>query len=295
MFGTRLKDWYQTNFFMSKMIYYKTNEEIELIRKSCLLVCKALTHVAKNIRPGITGEQLDKEAEELIRDHGAIPGFKGYGANPFPNTLCISVNEGVVHGIPSKRPFESGDIVSVDCGTFMNDFYGDAAYSFAIGEVSSEVMDLLHVTKTSLYMGIEQVKIGNRIGDIGYAIQTYCESVHPYGVVRELVGHGLGRNLHEAPEVPNFGRRGKGIKMKEGLVIAIEPMINLGKREVRQADDGWTIISKDKKPSAHFEHTVAVRKEGVDILSNHEPIEQAIKENPNVQEVYLKKEASIQR
>ncbi len=275
------------------MIYYKTNEEIELIRKSCLLVCEALTHVAKNIKPGMTGEQLDREAEELIRDNGAIPGFKGYGANPFPNTLCISVNEGVVHGIPSKRPFESGDIVSVDCGTYMNEFYGDAAYSFAIGEIPDDVMELLHVTKTSLYKGIEQVKVGNRIGDIGYAIQNYCESANSYGVVRELVGHGLGKNLHEAPEVPNFGRRGKGIKMKEGLVIAIEPMINLGKKEVRQSDDGWTIISKDRKPSAHFEHTVAVKKEGVDILSNHEKIEAAIKENPHVREVHLRGEAAV--
>ncbi|MFK7808758.1 MAG: type I methionyl aminopeptidase [Saprospiraceae bacterium] len=274
------------------MIYYKTNEEIELIRKSCLLVCKALTHVAENIRPGITGAQLDKEAEELIRDHGAVPGFKGYGSPPFPSTLCISVNEGVVHGIPSKRPFESGDIVSVDCGTFMNGFYGDAAYSFALGEVSEDVMDLLHVTKTSLHKGIEQVKIGNRIGDIGFAIQQYCEVKHSYGVVRELVGHGLGQKLHEPPEVPNYGRRGKGIKMKEGLVIAIEPMINLGKKEVRQSDDGWTIISKDKKPSAHFEHTVAVRNEGVDILSNHEPIEAAISKNANVNEVRIKGEVT---
>jgi methionyl aminopeptidase len=277
------------------MIYYKTNEEIELIRKSCLLVCETLTHVAKSIRPGISGEQLDREAEQLIRDNGAIPGFKGYGANPFPNTLCISVNEGVVHGIPSKRPFEVGDVVSVDCGTFMNGFYGDAAYTFAIGEVSDEVMELLHVTKTALYKGIEQVKVGNRIGDIGFAIQHYCETVHPYGVVRELVGHGLGQKLHEPPEVPNFGRRGKGVKLKEGLVIAIEPMINMGKKEVRQADDGWTIITKDKHPSAHFEHTVAVKKEGVDILSDHTQIEAAIKANPYVQEVHIKKEVAVER
>jgi len=268
------------------MIYYKTDEEIEFIRQSCLLVCKALTHVAGMIKPGITGEEIDKEAEQLIRDHNAVPGFKGYRG--FPATLCISVNEGVVHGIPTKEAFKDGDVVSVDCGSLMNDFYGDAAYTFALGDVAEETMELLRVTKTSLYKGIEAARVGNRIGDIGFAIQNYCEKTHPYGVVRELVGHGLGKSLHEAPEVPNYGKRGRGPKLQDGLVIAIEPMVNLGAKEVRQADDGWTIISKDKKPSAHFEHTIALRKSGPDILSNHVIIEEAIAKNPNVQAVALK-------
>jgi len=274
------------------MIYYKTDEEIELIRQSCLLVCKALTHVAGMIKPGMTGEEIDKEAEQLIRDHNAVPGFKGYRG--FPATLCISVNEGVVHGIPTKEAFKDGDVVSVDCGSLMNDFYGDAAYTFALGDVKEETMELLRVTKTSLYMGIEAAKVGNRIGDIGYAVQNYCEKTHPYGVVRELVGHGLGRSLHEAPEVPNYGKRGRGPKLQDGLVIAIEPMVNLGVKEVRQSDDGWTIITKDKMPSAHFEHTIAVRKGGPDILSNHTMIEEAIAKNPNVQVVDLKKSETIQ-
>lgn len=267
------------------MIYYKTDEEIELIRQSCLLVCKVLTHVGSVIRPGISGAQIDKEAEELIRDHGAVPGFKGYRG--FPNTLCISVNEQVVHGIPSDKEFKDGDIVSVDCGTFMNEFYGDAAYTFALGEVSPQIMKLLSVTKTSLYKGIEKAVDGKRIGDIGFAIQEYCERKHRYGVVRELVGHGLGRNLHEAPEVPNYGKKGKGPKMRDGLVIAIEPMINLGRKEVSQAKDGWTIISRDKTPSAHFEHTVAVRKQKADLMSDHTEVEKAIADNPNVNEVPL--------
>ncbi len=274
------------------MIYYKTDEEIELIRQSCLLVCKALTHVAGMIKPGMTGEEIDKEAEQLIRDHNAVPGFKGYRG--FPATLCISVNEGVVHGIPTKEAFKDGDVVSVDCGSFMNDFYGDAAYTFALGDVAEETMELLRVTKTSLYRGIDAARVGNRIGDIGFAVQDYCEKTNGYGVVRELVGHGLGRNLHEAPEVPNYGKRGRGPKLQDGLVIAIEPMVNLGAKEVRQSDDGWTIISKDKKPSAHFEHTIAVRKDGPDILSNHTMIEEAIAKNANVQAVALKKSATIQ-
>jgi len=274
------------------MIYYKTDEEIELIRKSCLLVCKTLSHVASIIKPGITGEQLDKEAEQLIRDHKAEPGFKGY--HGFPATLCISVNEGVVHGIPSKNEFQSGDVVSVDCGTFMNGFFGDAAYTFALGEVSEEIMELLRVTKTSLHHGIEQARIGHRIGDIGFAVQNYCEKTHRYGVVRELVGHGLGRELHEAPEVPNYGKRGKGPKIQDGLVIAIEPMVNLGVKDVRQADDGWTIISKDKSPSAHFEHTIAVRRSGPDILSNHTMIEEVIAKNSNVRAVELKKPETLE-
>lgn len=273
------------------MIYYKTDEEIELIRQSCLLVCKVLTHVGTVIKPGVTGAQIDKEAEELIRDHGAVPGFKGYRG--FPNTLCISVNEQVVHGIPSDKEFQDGDIVSVDCGTFMNEFYGDAAYTFALGEVDPQIMKLLSVTKTSLYKGIEKAIDGKRIGDIGFAIQEYCERKHKYGVVRELVGHGLGRNLHEAPEVPNYGKKGKGPKMRDGLVIAIEPMVNLGRKEVSQAKDGWTIISRDKTPSAHFEHTIAVRKQKADLMSDHTEVEKAIVNNPNVNEVPLMQAESI--
>lgn len=264
-------------------IIYKTDEEVELIRESCLLVCKALTHVAGLIKPGVTGIQLDKEAEQLIRDNGAKPGFKGYGG--FPATLCISKNEEVVHGIPTDVPFKNGDIVSIDCGTFMNEFYGDAAYTFALGDVNEDIMKLLRVTKESLYKGIENAVAGKRIGDIGFAVQHYCEKENPYRVVRDLVGHGLGRNLHEAPEVPNHGKRGRGPKMNSGLVIAIEPMVNQGGRDVIKARDGWTIITKDKKPSAHYEHTVVVRKDKADILSNHKLIEEAIKNNPEIREI----------
>ncbi|MFK8102782.1 MAG: type I methionyl aminopeptidase [Saprospiraceae bacterium] len=268
------------------MIFYKTDEEIELIRESCLLVCKTLAHVASIIKPGMTGEQLDKEAEALIRDHQAIPGFKGYGG--FPATLCISVNEGVVHGIPNKTEFKDGDIVSVDCGTYMNEFYGDAAYTFALGEVDEATMELLRVTNTSLYRAIDSAVAGKRLGDIGFAVQDYCEKQHGYGVVRELVGHGIGKSLHEAPEVPNYGKRGKGPMLKDGLVIAIEPMVNLGVKEVRQAKDGWTIITKDSKASAHYEHTIAVRKGKADILSNHVIVEEEIKKNDAVREVAIK-------
>lgn len=267
------------------MIYYKTEEEIELIRESCLLVCKALTHVGSIIKPGMTGEQIDKEAEQLIRDHNALPGFKGYRG--FPATLCISKNEGVVHGIPSKEEFRDGDVVSVDCGVLMNEFYGDSAFTFALGTVSDEVMKLLSVTKTSLYKGIERAVDGKRIGDVGFAIQEYCERKYKYGVVRELVGHGIGRNLHEAPEVPNYGKKGKGPKMRDGLVIAIEPMVNLGRRDVKQSNDGWTIVTSDGLPSAHYEHTIAVRKGKADLLSDHSGIEEAITKNAEVNEVPL--------
>lgn len=268
-----------------KRIFYKTDEEIELLREACLLVCKVLTHCAERLQPGITGMQLDKEAEELIRDHGAEPAFKGYRG--FPATLCISPNEVVVHGIPNDQPFEEGDVVSIDCGTFIKGFHGDAAYTFAIGDVKEEVMQLLRVTKTSLYKGIAAAVHGNRVGDISYAIQNYVEREHPYSVVRELVGHGLGRSLHEEPEVPNYGRRGNGILLKEGLVIAIEPMINLGKRDIGQSDDNWTIFTRDYMPSAHYEHSVAVRKEKADILSDHRPIEAAIEKNPALRTVEL--------
>ncbi len=273
------------------MIFYKTAEEIEMIREACLLNCKALEHVASVIGPGVNASKIDREAEELLRDHGAVPGFKGY--RDFPATLCVSLNEQVVHGIPTNYEFKDGDIVSVDCGTLLNGFYGDAAYTFALGNVSEDVMELLNVTKTSLYKGIQAAVSGARMGDISFAIQKYCERDHKYGVVRELVGHGIGRNLHEAPEVPNYGKRGKGVKLQEGLVIAIEPMINLGRKEVRQLDDGWTIITKDKKVSAHFEHTIAVKRGEADILSSHVGIENNIRNNPNVKEVFLKEEVVV--
>ena len=276
---------------MSGMVFYKTDEEIEYIRESCLLVCKALAHVASMIRPGISGAEIDKEAEELIRDHGAVPSFKGY--NGFPATLCVSVNEHVVHGIPSQdQIFNDGDLVSVDCGAYLNGFHGDSAYTFALGDVKEEVMELCRVTNTSLYKAIDAAIAGNRLGDIGFAVQQYVEREYKYGVVRELVGHGIGRDLHEAPEVPNYGKRGRGVQLKEGLVIAIEPMVNLGRKEVRTEADGWTVYAKDRKPSAHYEHTVAIRKDHTEILSDHTSIEEAIGQNANVQPVELKTETA---
>jgi methionyl aminopeptidase len=257
------------------MIYYKTNEEIEKIRVSSLLVARALAEVAKIIRPGITSLELDKIAEEFIRDNGGVPAFKGY--NGFPTSLCISPNEQVVHGIPNNKPYESGDIVSVDCGVLKDGYYGDSAYTFALGEVSDEVQNLLDTTKESLYRGIEVAVEGKRLHDISYEIQTYCES-KGYSVVRELVGHGIGKSLHEAPEVPNFGKRGSGPKLKTGLVIAIEPMINMGRKNIIHGKDGWTIKTSDGMPSAHFEHTIAVGKGKADILSSFEFIEKALEE-----------------
>jgi len=256
------------------MIDYKTEEEIEIQRESSLLVGKTLAEVARIIKPGVTTLDLDKVAEEFIRDNHASPGFKGY--HGFPNSLCTSVNEQVVHGIPNNKPLKEGDIVSVDCGVFKNDFYGDSAYTFAVGEVSVEIQQLLNVTKESLLLGLEMAIVGNRIGDIGYTIQKYSESFG-YGVVRELVGHGLGRSLHESPEVPNYGRKRSGLKLKEGLVIAIEPMINLGVKEVKQLNDGWTIVTADGKPSAHFEHDVAIRKGKAEVLSTFNYIEEVLK------------------
>ncbi len=255
------------------MIQYKTDNEIELIRESSLLVGKALAEVAKRIEPGVELLKLDKIAEEFIRDNGAVPGFKGYGG--FPNTLCMSVNDQVVHGIPGNRVLNDGDIVSIDCGTLMNGFYGDSAYTFEVGEVDEEIRILLQRTKESLYKGIEAAVVGKRIGDIGYEIQNYVEQFG-YTVVRDLVGHGLGRNLHEKPKVPNYGKRGSGIKLREGMVLAIEPMINLGVKDVIQEKDGWTIRTADRKPSAHFEHDVAIRKGKADILSTFEYIEEVI-------------------
>ena len=255
------------------MIYYKTEEEIELVRKSSLLVAKTHAEIAGLIKPGITTLALDKIAEEFIRDNGGVPAFKGYGG--FPNTLCMSPNEQVVHGIPNDRLLENSEILSVDCGVVMNGYYGDSAFTYEVGEVDTETKQLLKVTKESLYKGIEQAVAGNRIGDIGYAVQHHAESFG-YGVVRELVGHGVGKNLHESPEVPNYGRRGKGVMLKEGLVIAIEPMINMGTRRILQHNDGWTITTIDNKPSAHFEHTIVVRKGKAEILSSFEEIEKKI-------------------
>jgi methionyl aminopeptidase len=255
------------------MIYYKTDEEIEKIRKSSLLVGKTLAEVARQIRPGIKTIELDKLAEEYIRDHKAVPAFKGYRGFPF--TLCISINEQVVHGFPGKRELKDGDIVSVDCGTLKDGFYGDSAYTFAVGDVKPEVLALMKATKESLYLGIGQAVSGKRIGDIGFEIQNHVESLG-YSVVRDLVGHGVGRNLHEKPEVMNYGKRGSGIKLNEGLVIAIEPMINMGKYQIVQESDGWTIRTADRMPSAHFEHTIAVRKNKADILSSFDEIEEIL-------------------
>lgn len=261
------------------MIYLKNREEIELMRESALMVSRTLGLVAKEVRPGVTPLFLDKLAEQYIRDNGGIPAFKGYksasGGRDFPATLCISVNEAVVHGIPDNTPLKEGDIISVDCGVKKNGFFGDHAYTFAVGNVKPAVQKLLEVTKECLYKGIEQMVSGNRIGDISFAIQQHAEK-HGYGVVRELVGHGLGKNLHEEPEVPNYGRRGNGPKLTEGMVLAIEPMINMGKKDIKQLNDGWTIIAADRQPSAHFEHDVAIVNGKPEILSTFSYIEEAL-------------------
>lgn len=267
--------------FKNRMV--KSLEEIELIRESSLLVSKTLTEIAKIIRPGITGLEIDAIAETFIKDHGAKPAFKGYGG--FPNSLCISINDAVVHGIPTNEAFKDGDIVSVDCGTILNAYHGDHAYTFAIGNVEEEVMKLLRVTHQSLYLGIENAIVGKRTGDIGYAIQQYCEKENGYGVVRELVGHGLGKELHEDPEIPNYGRRGQKTKLVENMVLAIEPMINLGTRKIMTLQDDWTVVTQDRKPSAHFEHNVVVKKDKAEILSNFEMIEDVIKKNIELQTV----------
>jgi len=264
---------------MSGSLFYKTDEEIELIRESSLLVGKTLAEVAKAIKPGVTTGALDKIAEDFIRSHHAIPAFKDY--NGFPNTLCVSVNAHVVHGIPGKYELKEGDIVSVDCGVLKNGFYGDSAYTFAVGDVKEEVLKLLKVTKESLYKGIEMAVAGKRVGDIGEAVQSHAEK-NGYSVVRELVGHGVGRSLHEAPEVPNYGRKGTGHQLRKGLVIAIEPMINMGKKAVKQEKDGWTITTSDGMPSAHFEHTIAVGTEKAEILSTFSYIEEVLKEREKV-------------
>lgn len=257
------------------MIFLKTDDEIELLRQSNLLVGKTLAEVAKLIKPGVTTRELDKVAEEFIRDHGAIPTFKGFPnhlGDPFPATLCTSVNDQVVHGIPNDIPLKDGDIVSVDCGTFMNGFCGDSAYTFCVGEVAPDVRELLRTTKEALYLGIEQAVHGKRLGDIGSAVQQHCES-KSYGVVREFVGHGIGKEMHEAPQVPNYGRRGSGTMLKKGMCIAIEPMITLGNRQILMERDGWTVRTRDRKVAAHFEHTVAIGVGQADILSSFEYVE----------------------
>lgn len=267
------------------MIYYKTAEEIELIRESALLVSKTLGFIAANLKVGLSAKNIDKEAESFIRDHNGTPAFKGYRG--FPATLCMSFNDAVVHGIPSDQVFCETDIISVDCGVVLNGFYGDSAFTFAFSEVSKDVLKLLKVTREALNLGVSAALVGNRIGDISYAVQNYCEKEHGFGIVRELVGHGVGRNLHEEPEVPNFGQKGRGPLLKDGLVIAIEPMVNLGTKSVKQMNDGWTILTKDGKASAHFEHTIAVRHNGPDVLSNHDLIDVEIKNNPEIIDISI--------
>ncbi len=254
------------------MINYKTGDEIELIKEGALILGKAHGLVASILRPGIKTIELDQVAEGFIRESGGVPSFKNYKG--FPHTLCISLNENVVHGFPSDYELQGGDIISIDCGVYYKGFHSDSAYTYPVGKVDDDVDMLLKITRESLYKGIREAVYGNRIGDIGFAVQTYTEK-HGYSVVRELVGHGLGRNLHEVPEVPNYGKRGRGAKLKEGMVIAIEPMINLGKRNIVQEDDGWTIRTADRMPSAHFEHTVAIFRDKTEILTTHKYIEES--------------------
>ncbi len=256
------------------MIHYKSKNEIELMRESALLVSKTLGMIAEIIDEGVTPNTLDKKAEEFIRDHNADPGF--LGLYDCPSTLLISINEAVVHGLPTDKPLKNGDIVSIDCGVRKNRYYGDHAYTFHIGEITDEEKQLLSVTKKSLYLGIEQCVEGNRVGDISHAIQTYTESFG-YGVVRELCGHGLGKRMHEEPNVPNYGKPGRGKVLKNGIVIAIEPMINMGTREIVKLEDGWTIVTKDRKPSAHYEHNVAIVDGKPDILSTFDYVEDTLR------------------
>ena len=255
------------------MIIVKTREEIEIMRESALVVSKTLGMLASEVKPGVTTLYLDKLAEDFIRSEGAIPGF--LGLYDFPNTLCMSPNAQVVHGIPNKTPLKEGDIISIDCGALKNGFYGDHAYTFAVGEIADDVKKLLDITKQSLYEGIRSFKAGNRVGDVGYAIQKYTEDLG-YGVVRELVGHGLGRTMHEDPEMPNYGKRGRGKKFIEGMVVAIEPMTNLGTHKIRQHSDGWTITTLDNKPSAHFEHDVAIVNGKPELLSTFKYVYDAL-------------------
>jgi len=262
------------------MIHYKTKEEIEIMRESCLLVGKAHAEAAKVMKAGMTSMQINNIVEEFIRDNGAVPSFLNY--NGYPYATCISMNEAVVHGFPKNELIKEGDIVSLDIGVYKNGFHGDSAYTYAIGEIPDEIKQLLKVTKESLYLGIEKARPGNRIGDIANAIQEHTEKKHGYGVVRELVGHGLGRKMHEDPQVPNYGKKGTGAKLKEGMVLAIEPMINLGVKDVLHLDDGWTVLTRDHKYSAHFEHDVNITKGDPDILSSFAEIETAEKANINL-------------
>ncbi|MCQ2268633.1 MAG: type I methionyl aminopeptidase [Bacteroidaceae bacterium] len=260
------------------MIFLKTEDEIELLRQANLLVGRTLAELAKIIKPGVTTLELDKVAEEFIRDHGAIPTFKGFPnpyGGPFPASICASVNDVVVHGIPNEVPLKDGDIVSIDCGTKLNGFCGDSCYTFLVGEVSEEVKQLCKTTKEALYLGIEQAVVGRRLGDISYAVENHCTS-HSYGVVREFVGHGVGRDMHEDPQVPNYGKRGSGPLLKKGLCIAIEPMITLGSRQIFMESDRWTVKTRDGKAAAHYEHSIAVRQGKADILSSFEEIEKVL-------------------
>lgn len=272
------------------MVIFKTQEEIEKLRRSSLLVSKTLAELAKSIKPGLPSRKLDEIAETFIRDHGAEPGFKGFGG--FPWTLCISTNAEVVHGMPSDREIQDGDVLSIDCGVKLDGYYGDSAYSFLVGNVSEEVHILCRRTKASLYKGIEQAIVGNRLGDVSFAIQNATEKAYGYGVVRELVGHGIGRDLHEEPQIPNYGKRGKGVKLQKGMVLAIEPMINLGKRAVVQLKDGWTITTADGQVSAHYEHDVAVMHEQADILSTFELIEEVERTNKELTSVDITEEVN---
>ena len=267
-------------FFTNDMIHYKNEQEIELMRESALLVSKSLSEVAKILKPGITTISLDIFIGEFLKDNQAIPSFLNFHGYPFNS--CISVNDVVVHGFPGKYQLKEGDIVSIDVGAYKNGFHGDHAYTFIVGEAKPEVVQLVKITKESLFKGIEKAIAGNRIGDVSHAIQEHTEKKYGYGVVRELVGHGLGKSMHEDPQVPNYGKRGSGTVMKEGLVLAIEPMINLGKKDVYTDDDGWTVRTKDGTPSVHFEHDVCVKKNKADILSNYAPIEAAEKANSNL-------------
>jgi methionyl aminopeptidase len=260
------------------MIYLKTDEEVELLREANLLIGRTLAELAKIIKPGVTTKQLDKVAEEFIRDNGAEPTFKGFPnpyGGPFPASICTSVNEQVVHGIPNDVPLQDGDIVSIDCGTRLNGFCGDSCYTFPVGEITPEVKNLLKTTKEALYKGIEQAVVGHRLGDISYAVQQHCEA-QGYGVVREFVGHGVGHEMHEDPQVPNYGRRGNGILLKSGLCIAIEPMITMGTKDIYMQEDRWGIVTRDKKPAAHYEHSLCVRKGKADILSSFDEIEKVL-------------------
>lgn len=272
------------------MIIVKTPEEIELMRESALIVSKTLGMLASEVKPGVTTLYLDKLAEEFIRDHGAVPGF--LGLYDFPNSLCMSPNAQVVHGIPNATPLVEGDIISIDCGALKNNYYGDHAYTFEVGEVAPEVKKLLEVTKQSLYIGIREFKIGNRVGDVGYAIQKFTEA-HGYGVVRELVGHGLGQKMHEDPEMPNYGRRGRGKKFVEGMVVAIEPMINMGTKRIKQLKDGWTILTADGQPSAHFEHDVALVNGKPELLSTFKYIYDALGIESDEEDEFRQKEIQL--